>query len=56
VLTGFVESDPEGQADAAAFVQGLGALNCKDGSNLRIDSDPTLMQRGAAELVALSPD
>jgi putative ABC transport system substrate-binding protein len=61
VLMGFVESDPEGQADAAAFVRGLGALNWKEGSNLRIDwrwgdSDPALMERYAAELVALSPD
>ena len=30
---GFVEHDPEGQADVAAFVQGLGALNWKEGSN-----------------------
>jgi putative tryptophan/tyrosine transport system substrate-binding protein len=61
VLMGFVESDPEGQADTAAFVQGLGALNWKEGSNLHIDwrwgrSDPTLMERYAAELIALSPD
>jgi putative ABC transport system substrate-binding protein len=58
---GFVEDDPEGQADAAAFVQGLGAFNWKEGSNLRIDwrwgdSDPALMERYAAELVALGPD
>jgi hypothetical protein len=33
VLMGFVENDPEGQSDAAAFVQGLGALNWKEGSN-----------------------
>jgi putative ABC transport system substrate-binding protein len=61
VLMAFVEHDPEGQANAAAFVQGLGALNWKEGSNLRIDwrwgdSDATLMERYAAELVALSPD
>src|SRR5215470_1948022 len=61
VLMGFVEHDREGQADAAAFVDGLGALNWKEGSNLRIDwrwgdSDRTLMERYAAELVALSPD
>jgi putative ABC transport system substrate-binding protein len=47
VLMGFVADDPEGQADAAAFVRGLGALNWKEGSNLRIDwrwgdSDPAL--------------
>lgn len=61
VLMGFVEHDPEGEADAAAFLEGLGALNWKVGNNLRIDwrwgdSDPTLMERYAAELVALSPD
>jgi len=61
VLMAFVEHDPQGQANAAAFVEGLGALNWKEGSNLRIDwrwgdSDPTLMEHYAAELVALSPD
>jgi putative tryptophan/tyrosine transport system substrate-binding protein len=61
ILMGFVADDPEGQADAAAFVQGLGAFNWKEGSNLRIDwrwgdSDPALMERYAAELVALGPD
>jgi len=61
VLMGFVADDPEGQADAAAFVWGLGALNWKEGSNLRIDwrwgdSDPALLERYAAELVALGPD
>jgi putative ABC transport system substrate-binding protein len=61
VLMGFVAGDPEGQADAAALVEGLGALNWKEGSNLRIDwrwgdSDPALLERYAAELVALGPD
>ena len=61
MLMGFVENDPEGQSDAAAFVQGLGSLNWKEGSNLRLDwrwgdSDRALMERYAAELVALSPD
>ena len=61
ILMGFVADDPEGQADAAAFVQGLGAFNWKEGSNLRIDwrwgdSDPALMERYAAELVELGPD
>ena len=61
VLMGFVADDPEGQADAAAFVRGLSALNWKEGSNLRIDwrwgdSDPALLERYAAELVALGPD
>jgi putative ABC transport system substrate-binding protein len=61
VLMGFVEHDPEGEADAAAFIEGLGALNWKEGNNLRIDwrwgdSDPTLMERYASDLIALSPD
>jgi putative ABC transport system substrate-binding protein len=61
VLMGFVANDPEGQADAAAFVKGLDALNWKEGSNLRIDwrwgdSDLALLERYAAELVALAPD
>jgi ABC-type uncharacterized transport system substrate-binding protein len=61
VLMGFVADDPEGQADVAAFIRGLGALNWKEGSNLRIDwrwgdSDPALLERYAAELVALGPD
>jgi len=61
VLMGYVANDPEGQADAAALVQGLGALNWKEESNLRIDwrwgdSDPALFERYAAELVALAPD
>jgi putative tryptophan/tyrosine transport system substrate-binding protein len=61
VLMGFVEHDREGEADVAAFAEGLGALNWKEGRNLHIDwrwggSDPTLMERYAAELVVLSPD
>jgi len=61
VLMGFVEHDREGEADAAAFVDGLRALNWKEDSNLRIewrwgDSDRTLMERCAAELISLSPD
>ncbi|MGA8322282.1 MAG: ABC transporter substrate-binding protein, partial [Xanthobacteraceae bacterium] len=60
VLMGYFAKDPEGQSDAAAFVQGLGALNWKEGSTLRIDwrwgeSDPALFERYAAELVALDP-
>jgi putative ABC transport system substrate-binding protein len=60
VLTGFA-NDPRGQARTAALVQGLGALDWKEGSNLRIDwrwtgGDPALFERYAAELVALGPD
>jgi len=61
VLMGFVEHDPEGETDAAAFVSGLAALNWKESSNLRIDwrwadSDPALFERYAAELITLAPD
>jgi putative tryptophan/tyrosine transport system substrate-binding protein len=61
VLMAFLEHDPEGKLDAAAFVDGLGALNWKEGNNLRIDwrwgdGDRSLMERCAAELIALSPD
>ncbi len=61
VLMGYFANDPEGQSDAAAFVQGLGTLNWKDGSNLRIDwrwadSDPALFERYATELIALGPE
>ncbi len=60
VLMGFVEHDPEGQAQAAAFVQGLGALNWKEGSNLHIDwrwgdSDRTLMEHYARRNWSRSP-
>jgi putative tryptophan/tyrosine transport system substrate-binding protein len=61
VLMGFSSSDPEGQARTAAFVQGLGAHNWYEGSNLRIDwrwggGDRTLFERYAAELVSLGSE
>ena len=37
VLMNNAEDDPEGQARAAAFQQGLGALGWTEGQNLRID-------------------
>jgi putative ABC transport system substrate-binding protein len=54
-------SGPDGQARAAALVQGLAALNWHEGSNLQIDwrwagGDITLYERYAAELVSLRPD
>ena len=54
-------NDPVGQARAAALVQALGALNWKDGGNLRIDwrwggADAALFERYAAELIALGPE
>jgi putative tryptophan/tyrosine transport system substrate-binding protein len=61
VLISLRANDPESQAYAAALAQGLGALGWKEGGNLRIDwrwagGDPTLIERYAAELVALGPD
>jgi putative ABC transport system substrate-binding protein len=54
-------SGPDGQARAAALVQGLDALNWHEGGNLRIDwrwagGDVALYERYAAELVSLGPD
>jgi putative ABC transport system substrate-binding protein len=61
VLTGFAESDREGQAFVAAFREGLQKLGWVEGRNIRIDYrwaalDTDLMQRFAKELVALRPD
>jgi putative ABC transport system substrate-binding protein len=61
VLIGRRADDPGGQALAAAFLQGLGALDWHEGGNLRIDwrwagGDPALFERYAAELVALGPE
>jgi hypothetical protein len=61
VLMGSLASDGEGQKRAAAFVQGLGALNWREGGNLHIDwrwagGDPALFKRYATEMVALSPE
>jgi len=60
VLMGLA-NDPEGQARAAALTEGLGALNLKDGGNLRIEwrwagGDPARVERYATELVALGPE
>jgi hypothetical protein len=57
VLMSLRADDPEGQAYAAALVQGLGALKWHDGDNLRIDwrwalGDPVLVERYATELAA----
>jgi putative tryptophan/tyrosine transport system substrate-binding protein len=61
VLIGLAESDPEAQAWAAAFREGLQKLGWAEGRNIRIDtrwasSDMEAMQRYAKELVALQPD
>jgi putative tryptophan/tyrosine transport system substrate-binding protein len=61
VLEGNRANDPQAQANAVALVQGLAALNWKEGDNLRIDwrwggGDPALFASHAAELVALGPE
>jgi putative tryptophan/tyrosine transport system substrate-binding protein len=61
VLIGLAERDPEAQAWAAAFREGLQKLGWAEGRNIRIDtrwasSDMESMQRYAKELVALQPD
>jgi putative ABC transport system substrate-binding protein len=60
VLMAYSESDREGQANVAAFLQGLQERGWTVGRNLRIDSrwaalDAELMQRYAKELIALQP-
>jgi putative tryptophan/tyrosine transport system substrate-binding protein len=62
VLMGNRQSDPVGQAFAAALGRGLEVLGWHEGGNLRIDwrwgagDDPALFERYAKELVALAPD
>ena len=53
-------SDSVAEAFIAALTKGLQALDWREGGNLRIDwrwtgGDPSLFDRYAAELVALSP-
>ncbi len=62
VLMGYAESDPDAQANAAGFREGLQKLGWAKGRNIRIDTrwpipaDVESMQRFATELVALEPD
>ena len=61
VLMGYAEGDREGEANFAAFREGLRKLGLTEGHNIRIDTrwaaaDAELMQRFAKELVALQPD
>jgi len=62
VLTGYAESDPEGQSRVAAFRERLQKLGWAEGRNIRIDArwaiagDVEATQRYAKELVALQPD
>jgi putative ABC transport system substrate-binding protein len=62
VLMGYAESDPDAQANIAAFRDALQKLGWVEGRNLQIHmrwpipADPESMQRSAKELVALQPD
>jgi len=61
VLMAFAESNLEGQANVAAYREGLQKLGWTEGRNIRIDTrwaaaDVEAMQRFAKELVALQPD
>ena len=61
VLMSTASDDPFGQANSAAFAQGLQQLGWEIGSNIRIDyrwgaGDTERFRKYAAELVGLSPD
>src|SRR5262249_36012789 len=61
VLMSTASDDPIGQANSAAFAQGLQQLGWEIGSNIRIDyrwgaGDTERFRKYAAELVGLSPD
>ena len=62
VLMGYAESDPDAQANVAAFRESLQKLGWAEGRNVRIETrwpipaDVESMQRFAKELVALQPD
>jgi putative ABC transport system substrate-binding protein len=61
VLMGFVEHDPSGQSQLAAFRGALTKLGWTEGSNLRVElrwgnADPDRTKTLAKELVNLQPD
>jgi putative ABC transport system substrate-binding protein len=60
VVMDLAESDPEGQARIAAFLQGLAQLGWTDGRNVRIDirwaTSSDDIRKYAGELIALAPD
>lgn len=60
LLMAYTESDREGQADVAAFREGLQKLGWVDGRNIRIDirraTKAEAIEQSAKELVALKPE
>jgi putative tryptophan/tyrosine transport system substrate-binding protein len=62
VLMGFAENRPETREYVAAFAKALQGYGWLEGKNLRIDyrffsaTDPTLFDKNAAELIAMSPE
>ena len=61
VLNGSGVDDTQGQADVAAFLQGLQQLGWTEGRNVHIETrwgggNPADLRKYAAELVALAPD
>jgi putative ABC transport system substrate-binding protein len=60
ILTNFPASDPEAPIRVAAFLQKLQELGWTDRRNIQIDyrlmDNESLLQKSAAELVALAPD
>ena len=62
VLMGYAETDPNAQANVAAFRESLQKLGWAEGRNIRIDvrwpipADLESIERFAKELVALKPD
>ena len=61
VLNGTGADDPQGQADVAAFLQGLQKLGWTDGRDVRFDirwaaGSTADVRKYAVELVALAPD
>jgi putative tryptophan/tyrosine transport system substrate-binding protein len=61
MLMMYAETDPRGQAFAAAFRAGLDKLGWTEGGNVHLEyrwatSDPQLIDQSAKELVALQPD
>jgi putative tryptophan/tyrosine transport system substrate-binding protein len=61
VLLNLTESDPEGKARVAAFLDGLGKLGWAEGRDVQIEyrwtgGDPNQARAYAAELVKMTPD